>query len=129
MFRNVFFQLSLKSSSQLTSWLGSYGALYSSKDILKLRVDKNETVSNFVKTIKKSNVGLDNTKFLKVDLSSDELSDRLALLEADPFTNIKKTLNGEELNANKTTILEYFDTGKYYIVIVSPFPRFTLQLF
>ncbi|CAG8690861.1 11611_t:CDS:2, partial [Rhizophagus irregularis] len=85
--------------------------LYSSKDILKLRVDKNETVSNFVKTIKKSNVGLDNTKFLKVDLSSDELSDRLALLEADPFTNIKKTLNGEELNANKTTILEYFDTG------------------
>lgn len=102
---------------------------YSSEDVLELRVDKNETVSNFVETIKKSNVGLDNAKFLKVDLPSDELSDRLALLEADPSANIKKTLDGEELNANKTTILEYFDTGKYYIVIIPPPPRFTLQLF
>ncbi|PKY54785.1 hypothetical protein RhiirA4_473785 [Rhizophagus irregularis] len=44
--------------------------------------------------------------FLKVDLSSDTLSDKLAFLEANPSANIKRTLDGEELTATETAIFE-----------------------
>jgi hypothetical protein len=71
---------------------------YSSEDVFELRVDENETVGNFVETIKESNIDLDNAKFLlKVDLPSDELSDKLAFLEANPSANIKKTLDSERV--------------------------------
>ncbi|GBC09952.1 hypothetical protein RclHR1_09220008 [Rhizophagus clarus] len=101
---------------------------YSNENALELRVNENETIGNFIETIKesnKSNIGFNNVKFLKV--ASDKLSDKLAFLEDNPYANIKEILGGEELNANKTTVLEYFDTGNYYIIIIPSYPRFTFK--
>jgi hypothetical protein len=76
----------------------------------------------------RSKTGLKNAKFLKVDLLSDTLSDKLAFLEANPSANIKRTLDGEELTAPETTIFECFDNNTdYYIVIVPPTPHFTFK--
>uniref|UniRef100_U9TEG3 Uncharacterized protein n=1 Tax=Rhizophagus irregularis (strain DAOM 181602 / DAOM 197198 / MUCL 43194) TaxID=747089 RepID=U9TEG3_RHIID len=61
---------------------------YSAEDGFEIKVDENETI---------------------LDLSSDTLSDKLAFLEANPSTNIKRTLDGEELTATETAIFEYFD--------------------
>ncbi|CAG8711995.1 20437_t:CDS:2, partial [Rhizophagus irregularis] len=70
---------------------------YSAEDGFEIKVDENETICNLVETIK------------QMDLSSDTLSDKLAFLEANPSTNIKRTLDGEELTATETAIFEYFD--------------------
>ncbi|CAB4411083.1 unnamed protein product [Rhizophagus irregularis] len=59
--------------------------------------------------------------FLKVDLSSDTLSDKLAFLEANPSANIKRTLDGEELTATETAIFEYFDNTELQIIILSSY--------
>jgi hypothetical protein len=101
---------------------------YSAEDLLEIKVDENETICNLVETIKRSKTGLKNAKFLKVDLPSDTLSDKLAYLEANPSANIKRTLDGEELTAPETTIFECFDNNTdYYIVIVPPTPHFTFK--
>src|SRR4051794_40917822 len=98
---------------------------YSAEDGFEIKVDENETICNLVEIIKRSKTGFRNAKFLKVDLPSDTLSDKLAFLEANPSANIKRTLGGEELTATETTILENFDNMDHYIVIVPPTPHFT----
>jgi hypothetical protein len=98
---------------------------YSSEEAIKIKIDENETIYNLMKIIKKKTC-LENAKFLKVALSFDTLSNKLAFLEANPSANITDVLNGEELIASETTIFDYFDNIDCYIVIVPPF-QFTFK--
>lgn len=58
---------------------------YSAEDGFEIKVDENETICNLVEIIKRSKTGFRNAKFLKVDLPSDTLSDKLSFLEAKSF--------------------------------------------
>ncbi|CAB5197916.1 unnamed protein product [Rhizophagus irregularis] len=101
---------------------------YSYEDIFKIKIKENETVRNFVETIKKRNIGFgeDGLNIIKIDLPLGTLSDKLALIESNSFVNIKTFLGGEELPSTKL-ISECFDTGEHYIVIDPPSGRFTFK--
>src|SRR3954453_5464886 len=60
---------------------------YSFENIFKIEIKENETVRNLVEVIKKRNIGFGDykLKILKIELSLDTLSDKLAFIEFNSF--------------------------------------------
>ncbi|GBB99322.1 hypothetical protein RclHR1_03490004 [Rhizophagus clarus] len=83
------------------------------KNIFKIGIDKNKSVNELKKEIKKKkhnnfvNLSADELQLWKVDIPFEKPNEKLNILNTQFYTSIKEELEGEELDGTKK-ISEYF---------------------